>query len=265
MVHLCSDNKGMREAHQPQARNWPARQGSSRHFPVRHDPTFSADINSPGDLPSPPGRLRRWSLAFALVTLGSLIANLSSASAATPEPRPWVDLDAGTLGSYAWSVKAKRPSGHSGDGRQGAQRPCIVVGTILPVSRYSFTRSRYRRCTESSSRLTASEPLVIASGARPGLAGPAKFTAVGMVFAPAARFVRATFVDGSSETIALRSLSPTQSHSSRLMRFRFAAFAVTGTWCAERLVSLSASGRTLWDTGTDEYPCPLGSAPRLIP
>jgi hypothetical protein len=80
-------------------------------------------------------------------------------------------------------------------------------------------------------------------------------SAVGMIFAPAARRVRVTLAGGKTETIPLRDFDPAQGGAAGLGPFRYAAFAIHGTWCAERLVSLSGSGRTLWDSGIDEYVC----------
>jgi hypothetical protein len=84
----------------------------------------------------------------------------------------------------------------------------------------------------------------------------AKLSSVGMLFAPAVRAVRVTLAGGRSKTIALPSLSPRQARDSGLGRLRYTGFVIHGTWCVERLVSLSAARRALWDSGTDEYDCP---------
>ena len=80
-------------------------------------------------------------------------------------------------------------------------------------------------------------------------------TAVGMLFAPAARKVRITLSDGRQETIQLHRFTQRQARSARLNRFEYAAFATRGLWCAERMVSLSATGKVLWDSGTDGFSC----------
>ena len=76
-----------------------------------------------------------------------------------------------------------------------------------------------------------------------------------MIFAPAARRVQVTLAGGRSMTIHLRRLSPGSAHDAGLERFRYAAFAVHGAWCVERIVSESATGRVLWDSGVDAYTC----------
>jgi hypothetical protein len=67
--------------------------------------------------------------------------------------------------------------------------------------------------------------------------------------------VRITRSDGGQETIQLHRFSHRQARAARLSRFEYAAFATRGVWCAERIVSLSATGKTLWDSGTDGFPC----------
>jgi hypothetical protein len=80
-------------------------------------------------------------------------------------------------------------------------------------------------------------------------------TAVGMIFAPAVRQVQITLSSGREEVVHLHKFSHRQAHSARLSRFEYAAFATRGLWCAERMISLGATGRTLWDSGTDGFPC----------
>jgi hypothetical protein len=80
-----------------------------------------------------------------------------------------------------------------------------------------------------------------------------------MIFAPAARRLRVTLAGGESRTIHLAGLRASQARRAGLAPFRYAAFAVHGEWCAERLVTQSASGRVLWDSGVDGYEC--GEAP----
>jgi hypothetical protein len=84
-----------------------------------------------------------------------------------------------------------------------------------------------------------------------------------MIFAPAARSARITLADGKAELIHLRSFDPAKTPGSGLGHFSYAAFTVPGAWCAERLVSLSAGGKTLWDSGVDDYRCGVGGAPEF--
>jgi hypothetical protein len=76
-----------------------------------------------------------------------------------------------------------------------------------------------------------------------------------MIFSPAVRSVNVTYSSGGSARIPLHQLSPGQARDANLHPFRYTAFAVRGLWCAERLVSLDASGRPLWDSGADGYDC----------
>jgi hypothetical protein len=89
-------------------------------------------------------------------------------------------------------------------------------------------------------------------------------SAVGMIFAPGVRRVRVIFGGGRQETIALSKLDSAEAAASGVAHLRYAAFAIHGTWCAERLVSESASGKTLWDSGTDDYECGSETAPHFV-
>jgi len=156
------------------------------------------------------------------------------------------------VGEYLWEVKAKRKDGA---GQAGAQQPCLLVGTTWEVGPFDYRRSRYRACAGGEGHLTAADPPLIATGVQPSSGESVDMTAVGMIFAPAARRVRITLSDGSQETIRLHRFSRRQARSARLSRFEYAAFAIHGLWCAERVVSLSATGGTLWDSGTDGFTC----------
>jgi hypothetical protein len=86
-----------------------------------------------------------------------------------------------------------------------------------------------------------------------------------MVSAPAVRRVRITFRGGSEETIQMQPIHSEQARRLGLGRFRYAAFAIRGAWCAERLVSLGAAGSVLWDSGLDSYRCGTGGPPHFMP
>ena len=175
--------------------------------------------------------------------------------AAAPAPNPWVGLDSGRVGDLLWSVKAKRPDGAAGQGAKGAKHPCLMVGTTLEVGPLTHLRSKYRMCMGQADDLSPDEPPLIASGVQKSNAQSVEGTAVGMIFSPEVRKVRVEFATGATQTLALSQLSPGQARDAKLHRFRYTAFAVPGLWCAERLVSLDASGKPLWDSGGDDYEC----------
>lgn len=188
----------------------------------------------------------------ALLIVLALIA--SAAVAAVPESSPWVGLGGGKSGDYLWAVKAKRPDGPAGAGPSGARRPCLVVGTLWQVSRFSYHRNKNKQCVDPDASLAPREAPLVASGAQPSNGGRTELTAVGMIFAPTARRVLVTLCGGKQETIRLHELAASQASSAELGRFSYAAFAVHGEWCAERLVSEGASGRVLWDSATEPQP-----------
>ena len=180
-----------------------------------------------------------------------------SAPAAGSTPDPWTGLESGRVGDYLWEVKAKRKAGA---GTAGAQQPCLLVGTTWELGPFNYRRSKYRACAGEEGHLTAADPPLVATGVQPSSGEAVDMTAVGMIFAPAARRVQITLSDGSQETIRLHRFSQKQAHSARLSRFEYAAFARRGVWCAERMVSLSGTGKVLWDSGTDGFSCGAGGS-----
>jgi hypothetical protein len=187
---------------------------------------------------------------FSGVVLFVCLGVQAAPGAASAEP--WTGLESGRVGDYRWEVKAKRKDG---SGPAGAQQPCLMVGTTWELGPFDYRRSRYRACAGAEGHLTAADPPLIATGVQPSSGESVDMTAVGMIFAPAARRVRITLSDGGQETVQLHRFSQRQARAARLNRFEYAAFATRGLWCAERIVSLSATGRTLWDSGIDGFTC----------
>jgi hypothetical protein len=206
-----------------------------------------------------PGGVSRFLGPFAsrIFAGGLILPLLATAAVASANPSSSgeaIGLGGGRLGEYLWNVEAMPQDGGPASGPGAAQRPCLLVGTKWQVGPLNFRRSRNRECA-GATELTATGPPLTAAGAQPSTGGRPRLTAVGMIFAPAARRVRVGLAAGRSMTINLRAPSPAQAHEAGLERFRYAAFAVHGTWCVERMVSESASGRVLWDSGVDGYAC----------
>ena len=240
----------MRDPLRQQPRSWHARPGSSRPFPVRRDPIVNADIHGPGETGKrlsraglrPPSRIL---LALGAAAWLCLIA--APAVAQAPDSDPWVGLAGGHMGDIRWSVKVARPSGSAGAGHR-AQRPCLQVGTKRERGRYEYERSQYQGCVDRSNRLAATESPLVVAGAQASAGLRVSLTAVGMVAAPAARRVQVTYEDGRQVTIHLQEPTPTQQQRAGLVHFRYAAFAIPGSWSVERMVTMSASGVVLWDS-----------------
>jgi hypothetical protein len=95
----------------------------------------------------------------------------------------------------------------------------------------------------------------MALGVQPSTGAPVGMTAVGILADAAVRNVRVTLRGGSTQSIAVRRLAGRRARASGLGGLRYAAFAVRGWWCAERLVTLDAAGHPLWDSGSDGYEC----------
>lgn len=197
---------------------------------------------------------KRTTIAAAILGL-ALLAFPAPSGAGAFEHNAWIGLARGQLGDFQWSVKVKRPEGRAGAGPLGALRPCMLVGTKYEPGSAGFSRSQYRACASANGRLSASDPPLLRSGGLTSTGAPAGITAVGIVAPPAVHRFRVTLSNGNTVPIPLHRLTRQQAHRARLGRFRYAAFAVRGNWCAERVVTLNAKGAPLWDSGTDEYAC----------
>ena len=192
---------------------------------------------SSGPVCAPGGRR----IVVSLATLVSLGLAATPAVAQAPDSGTWVGLAGGRMGDVRWSVKVARQP-------DSARRPCLMVGTKRERGRFDYEGSKYRGCVERTERLAATESPLIVTGAQASAGLKVSLTAVGMVASPAARRIQVTYDDGREATILLREPSPNLEHEARLVHFRYAAFAVPGTWSVERLVTENASGRTLWDS-----------------
>jgi hypothetical protein len=188
-------------------------------------------------------RARR--LLFGLLGVLALSAPFAAPAISAPHG-PWAKLAAEDRGSYQWSVKASASA--------AAKRPCLLVAASWRSGPLESHRSTYRECAPTAA-LSRTGPPLIASAAQPSAGASVKMSAIGMIFPPAARRVRITLVGGRTESVPLRSFEPAHARRIELPPFRYAAFAIRGEWCAERLVSLSASGAVLWDSGVDDYAC----------
>jgi hypothetical protein len=187
-----------------------------------------------------------------------LFGAIAPSATGSPVGSPWVGLANGRLGDYLWAVKIRRPDGRAGAGHEGALRPCILVRTKWEVDDYNYRRSTYRACAPAPGYLGAKDPPLVGSGVQPGPGAAPGVTAVGMVVARAVKRVRVVLASGTRQTISMRQLSRRQASAAQLGRFRYAAFAVHGEWCAKRIITLNAAGAPLWDSGEAQEGCETG-------
>jgi hypothetical protein len=197
------------------------------------------------------------SLAAALTVAVALLFAAPAGAVSDGGGYPWLGLADGQVGEFEWSVKVKHPDVPAATGVDGALRPCLLVGTKWQLSSYSFHRSRYRTCADARRGVRANGPPLIASGVQVGAGAARGMTAVGMLVAPVVRRIRVSLSNGRTATVHLRRLTREQARLAKLRRFRYAAFAVHGEWCAERVTTYNAAGATLWDSGGAEGVCAL--------
>jgi hypothetical protein len=198
--------------------------------------------------------LSRWPRRTIAVAAALVVLSAAVAQASATERGQSVDLAGGRLGNYEWSVRVQRPAG----GAPAAQRPCLSVSALWRRGRFDYRRTRFRQCAEASGRLAAADGPLVASAGQPSDRSSARITAVGMLFAPSVARVKITLAGGNTRTVRLDKLTSSQAQAAGLRPVRYAAFVVHGNWCAERLVSENAAGKTLWDSGVDEYTCASG-------
>jgi len=199
--------------------------------------------------------------ASILILLGGLLLGAACSQAAGGPP--WTKLDASRGSDYAWSVKV-RPSGGQVGRISEEPGPCVMVATMWRSGPLEYHRNKYRECGSGQALSDAGPPLV-ATGMQPAGGGSGQMSVVGMVSAPTVRRVRITFRGGSEQTIRMQPIRSEQARRLGLGRFRYAAFTIRGVWCAERLVSLSAAGSVLWDSGLDSYRCGAEGPPHFMP
>ncbi len=193
---------------------------------------------------------------IVLTAMVGMALSVSSAIASPAASSAWVVLDHGRQGDYLWSVKARRSGGPAEAGSQSdAREPCLLVGTKWMRSRFSYGRSRYRQCADTSGSVAATEAPLVASGVVPSSGPRPKLTAVGMIFSAKVHRIRISYADGTTSTIPATDFSAEESHDGELSGLRYAAFSVRGPWCPERMASISGSGRTLWEGAPEKRPC----------
>ncbi len=146
------------------------------------------------------------------------------------------------MGDVHWSVKVARPPG-------SAERPCLQVGTKRERGRFDYERSKYQGCVERSSRLAATESPLIVTGAQASAGMQVSLTAVGMVS------VARRPPDPGDLRRREPGDDPAEISRARTWHMK-PAWPTSGTprspfpapGRCERLVTQSASGRTLWDS-----------------
>jgi hypothetical protein len=188
-----------------------------------------------------------------LLVIGIAVAISAGVASAKIDSGPWVELESGTIGGFSWSVGANRAAAGASDAT--VERPCLRVGAVWRVGPLSYLRRRSRACAMAPGRPKPTQAPLTATASQPSSGTPSKMSAVGMLVPAAVKRLEVTFADGSTRSMRLHALSPSQARATSLPGYRYAAFVVHGPWCAERIVTLGTGGRTLSDSGLDEFSC----------
>jgi hypothetical protein len=191
---------------------------------------------------------------LAAVAISALMLSVGSPAQAAKHA-PWLKVGSGSAGSYRWWVQMKRPDGTAGEGRLGALRPCLLVGTKWVRGPLEFERSRYRVCTEGDAPLRPNGPPLFGASMQPQTGQATGFTAVGLIVPAGVQRVQAISLSGRVKNVPLRPLTAAEASVAHLGHLRFTAFSARGEWCPDRLITRSATGRILWDSGVDPNLC----------
>ena len=188
----------------------------------------------------------RRSLATAVLSL--LFACPSLALAGSSSPAPAAPLATGQLGTYSWSVEASH---------LGGSRPCVIVAITHHHGPFSYDRSKFRDCVPSATGLARSTPPLVAGGVHLGGADGSRMTVFGVLAAGDARKVRVTVSDDPGRPTSAPACSPSRRRRVGTHDLRFAAIALPGSHCVERLATENAVGKALWRGTTGDLCAPL--------
>jgi hypothetical protein len=141
-----------------------------------------------------------------------------------------VRVDHGSIGAYRWAVFIGR-----GEGTSGRRRPCLKVGFERVPRGMSPT---YLSVCGSP----LESPLLVSNSSGRGVD---ERTIVGMAFPRRVSSVRIWLEGRRSRLIALRTVGAEQAAIAQVIRFRYAALAVAGTFCFDRYRMFDSAGRSL--------------------
>jgi hypothetical protein len=137
----------------------------------------------------------------------------------------------------------------------------VSVAITHRHGRFSYDRSKFRDCVVDSPGLTRSAAPLLVGGTHLGGADGLRMTVFGVLAAAGTRQVRVTVSDGLDDTHVSARLEPIALRASRATDLRFAAIALPGRHCVERLATKSALGKTLWQSTPGERDCDYSPTP----
>lgn len=176
-------------------------------------------------------------LVLVVLVYGGAI--FAVANAEEPKSHP-VLLGRGTLSDYAWSVAVARDSG-----KQGGQRPCLIISQADTRSSEGF--SGYTK--NCSSLPSSGSPFILSDTAGEG---KREMTVFGMAAVPKIASADLDFgLDGHMH-VRLKQLNSVQQRNAAVRPLRYVAFALKGDRCLRQFKGYSLSGKEIFRGPVDE-------------
>ena len=133
----------------------------------------------------------------------------------------------------------------------------MIVAITHHHGPFSYDRSKFRDCVPGSTGLARSTPPLVVGGVHQGGADGSRMTVFGILAPGNARKVRATVSDDPGAAHVNTRLEPVAPAADRTLGLRFAAIALPGSHCVERVATENAVGRALWRGTTGDLCAPL--------
>ena len=148
---------------------------------------------------------------------------------------PEVQLKAGSIGSYHYTVKS-----HRGLGSTGSTQPCISNGFGLGEG----TQGRPTKLTICG--MLVPNGLVLASAKKGG--GRKEVTILTMVFERSVHQVHLSLSGQPDQNVSLKLLSTGKAKKAGLRRYRYAVLAFSGPYCLSHITGFNQRGAVVIDT-----------------
>lgn len=176
------------------------------------------------------------SMGLVLVLLVGLVPAAQARLRAEASYRA-VSLDRGKVGRFVWVAGASR-----GRGPEGLRAPCLKVAT-RDLGTASSPPSPFEGFTSSCGAVDGAAAVAVTEGE-----GAEVVTIFVIGLSARARSLSVSLGSAGDRTLKAHYLTPRQRQLSGLHGFRFAAFAVEGSACIERLISYDSNSKPIYSS-----------------